>query len=864
MPERIHPARSIALVALAFAGSGITTGYLLPAAVPVGWRVGLIWLAFLLTPGALWQAARPRPFAIDPIRALSTRLMLGALHDLAAIAVFAVVGLTLRAGLILWCVSLLLPLSMCLAPRRPLRRPPARRLERDLGPGVFLTLALAAVTIWMAAAPSVPRLTSDLPAHLGAVHDAANADRWIPPDRSVDAGGTARDPRFGVGHGLDAAIARAARATPMEVLRFAPVVLSPLWLAAHAWLFAELGLPIVLALIASLLFTIGGAGGSGFGLWEASYPGNLALSFAALGLAAWLASHLGHPRRRLALLEADRWTGPLLVAFTVWIHPFAWWALCVAAYHAVVLLSLRRANRRYARRILATTVVTTVLGTVFLLPVLLSRSDTAGSFHYLPSDVMFLNHRLFIIDPLAAMRWAGWTMFLAAPLALLLGRAWFRAPRPAVALGAAFALWTIGLDPLVEPLVWKVTSYLTVRLGRVIYGPALWMIGLGVAAHVLRRARRGWPRGLAVVTLGVAAFLLFHEARDTWNVIRWETPRGRSTGIWKRIESIDEALRDLPPGAVLTDPRTSYALRALRGGPAILYPAAHASPRDRDLPRRLQLYREILDRHLPPNRFRENLRSLGAVYLLIDLRLEELYRWHEFGFVPRNADQRELALRLAAAGARPIARGPAWRLYRVSDLLQLPIEPAPRELMPLPPAADVLEAPVNASRFRVVAVEPGAAEVAPGDSLRFRLWYRERSGEAVTLHPGWERVYLRFQGPMQQVPHAFRAVDKLYRKILLERSGRSEARFGWGWVPFQGELPPARWGGHEVEETRSLYVPEYVRDGDYEIQLTVQEAPWIRRRYLRDYLSDRDSYTGPVVGHVRIRRNVPPGAESAP
>ena len=102
------------------------------------------------------------------------------------------------------------------------------------------------------------------------------------------------------------------------------------------------------------------------------------------------------------------------------------------------------------------------------------------------------------------------------------------------------------------------------------------------------------------------------------------------------------------------------------------------------------------------------------------------------------------------------------------------------------------------------------------------------------------------------------AFSKLHRKLFVERSGRSEARFGTRWFAFDGRWAPDRWGDGIVVEKREIMIPRGMMAGEYRLQPTVHEAPWRSRLDLRDYLRDDDRYSGPTAGRLELRPRATP------
>jgi hypothetical protein len=781
------------------------------------------------------------------------------LHDLPLLGAFAILKAGLSEGLWIWFATLLLPAW------RGRKRRPSSGASRARLPVTFtfaLIVALAGVSGWTATHTLGPSLNSDGPAHQAAIQDARTADTWLPPDRSVDAESTAVDPRFGVGHGLYAAVAQATALTPAQVLRHAPTVLAPLWLLAHAWLFLEFGLASAAALLAAVLFTFASGGERGFGLWSSAYPGNLALALATLGVAACLGSYLQPQRERPSWTGVSHWAGPAVVGLTVLIHPFAWWAWTLALFHAAVLLLSRR-DRGLARALFAVATGCLALGVLLILPRWIERASSGGGAHYQVTDALFLSDRLFVVDPLVLLSWATATTLWVVPVGLLVLDHGRRSPRAVVAWGAALTVWTISFNPLLEPWVWKVTAYLSVRLGRLTYAPALWLLVLGLAWSAFQQRRRLAFRLLALLPLMASGWLLVREAQTAVAALqlgsRLQRAEHREQRLWSNLQELSASLDSLPPGRVIADPRTSYGLRAVRGGPVVLTPLAHASPHDTENPRRLRTYRELLDPFAPLDSFQVGLARLEGDYLVVNERVESFYRWQEYGFVPSDGAQAALASRLQAAGVAPVAHPLGWSVYRVPELLGIhEVEWEPPAPGPPLDGDDALARPIRGREFEVVGLRALEAEGAAGGTLPFRVWYApvsEAPGRDVVT---WERLFLRLEGPMEPVPEWARPAGKLYRKLVVEQSGRSASRFGRGWFPFDGMRPSRRWGDGVVSEVRMIPIPPHVTPGPYTLQLTVHDTPWRGNRTLRDYLSNEDSFSGEVLGSVVIHN----GAET--
>lgn len=782
--------------------------------------VAAMWALLILVPGALWMAGASR----RGMSAIAGVLVAGALHDLVLLLALSLLPVGLQLGAWIWGSSLTVPLFVAWRGRRRWQL----RLDRPAATALVLAVLLG---VWVASNQRSHDLGSDAPAHLGGIRDALNADRFQPPDRSVDNETTHSDPRFGVAHGVYAALSSALDLDPSAVLASSSVFWCPVWFLAHAWLFHALGLGIWPSLLASLLFTLAGSSGRAFGTWSATYPGNQALALAALAVGQVVDSLRQH--------GSSARLGAWLLGATVLIHPFAWFGWLVALAHAVLLWFLVRQHRPWVLPLLGAMAWSMGVGTLLMLPRLLARGAASG-LHYQVTDAMFLGGSWFIADPLVVTWWGGTTALLALPVALILWRPLRNERGALLAVGAALTVWTISWNPVVEPVAWRAVSYLSVRLLRLTYPPLFWIGGL-ILAWRLRHAYG--QRVGAIVVATACSLMLFEEATMSWAMLRENRPH-RWDDAWEVFGEMAEQLPPVGDEKVWTDPRTSYGLRALRGGPMPTYPVAHASPRDDALPERLAAYRELFDVGRP---WAQRIAGLSSGILLLNLELQELYGGSEWGFVPDVSAHRALDTALRAAGASARAQGRTWSMYDVGELARLGVVSEPR------PEAELqgrLEPPIQGPGFDIVGIHPlPPTTLVPGDTARVRVWYQAQAGgpEDPFAAQSWSQVHVRLEGPTPRAPAWATGFDKLYRKFFQERKGRSATRFGRGWIPFDGVRPPHRWAGEVVSEVRSIPVPTYIRPGKYVMQPTTQPTAWRANRHWRDYLRNADRFAGPGV-----------------
>ena len=845
MPTRLRRLLSLEFV-LALSAAAVPAGLVARLPLPEGSRavVALALLGF--APGwAIGRVRRRRWPEEDLLVALARAALLTAASQVVGLVLVGLLPVPLRVGL--WLPTLLPFLWLLPSRAADVTGQHLRQGQKGRLLGGLLIAGSLVLAGWMLFTPADACLVSDAPAHLGGVHDALAADRFWPPDRSFPGASGDPDPRFGVLHGLYAALAEVTAASPSAVLAAVPVLGALLWWWGHAAWMGTWGIASVTALVLGLLFTVAGAGGRAFGLWGVGYPGNLALALAALAAAEIFREltedpppALPRPPARVALV---------LLAGSVVLHPFAWWIAATTLLLAGAIAFPIPGQRKRALPILLRGITLTLAGTLLLLPRLLERTTSTAGLHQLPTDVVLLSDGRFLVDPLVLARWSGLGALLAGPLLLLRGRRFWTAPHAALAAAGVLLPWLLSLDPWIAPLAWSVVSYLLVRTGRWVLTPWWWWTGL---REGIEDARTGPPlhRSRALLLAVLCAWLLVGEARTAGEVIG-EGPARETPSITAMLDRMVEATAEIDLSRIASDPRVSYGLRARRGGAPPLYPLAHASPNDLGLPERLAHYRALFDTAADSATWYGDWNALGTTHLLLDLRPQTFAPSPEYGWIADPDAARALSRRLEEIGGRLVVRDEAFELWELSGAGWSP--PTPRPLDAEGPAPDAT--PIARGRsFDVLDCETLSSRAAPGDTLELRLWLRGHPIDPPPAVPVWERVHVRLEGPMPALPGWTGSFDKLYRKFVVEKKGRSRSRFGAAWVPANGIVPPRRWPDGRWSETRRLVVPGHVPAGRYTVQVTIHDAPWRSRRTLDEYLHDRDRFSAPPCDSLWIDR----------
>lgn len=813
IPRRPHPIRAILAVLLLALPTGGLARLGLPAAVGVPASLLLLTIPLAI---ALGRKQDPDRLLLPILRAGLVLLALAAAADIARLSLD-------WTG---WWLTASVALITLVAPHQKARR------RQDLswrwwGAAV---LVVVGVVLWR---PLALTLSSDAPAHVAAILDAAGADRLQPPDEFWGAQAASADPRFGILHGIYAVVARFSGSSAADTLRWSALFFSPLWFIAHTLLMQRLGLGQRSAVVAALIFTLYAGAGRAFGLGAAGFPGSVAQTLCAFGLAGLL-EHAGE-RRALAALG--------LTALSALVHPFAWWATTIVLGCAALLMLVPSATRSEATTWFRLTGLSLVGGALVLLPRILSRSEAAGGLHTQLNEVVFLGSGLFVADPFWVLRWGGIAAVVAAPCLLLLMAlvpGWGRERDHLVGFATTLPVWLISLNPVAAPLTWPLVSYLVVRLGRIALSTWVWFWMVRTGSERIRNGGRASAAAALLILIGLAGL------RTELSSIALHLRQPQVIDAATTSAHLDELAGAIAPTGIewlLAAPRIGYGLRA-RGGPRlVLTPVAHASPNDRQLMGRLERWRELGDPTLSDDELRQRLAGFAGTGLLVDEQTRVLHAGIQaYGYVPDEVASAWLRTRLHAMDVPVLARGEDWTLFDLRD-----IEPAD-------PHTDPASAAENDGPLLARGEGIGVRAVVLRDSILTRPGSVRIEVEFVHLgeSPLPERLFLRLEGEMEPAPHLLRPVSKLWRKLFRERSGRSRERFGQWVIPANLVVGPERWPQGRWSQVVELPIPSWVRGGDYTLQATIHPWAWHESRPVGDFLRDEDSFSSATVARVAI------------
>jgi hypothetical protein len=278
----------------------------------------------------------------------------------------------------------------------------------------------------------------------------------------------------------------------------------------------------------------------------------------------------------------------------------------------------------------------------------------------------------------------------------------------------------------------------------------------------------------------------------------------------------------------------------------------HSSPNDPLALERILQARDALDPHATWARTREIVAARGVTAIALNGRFPEVPRLDYWAPSPAW---------FRAARARLDAEPRAFRrVHDTGDFAVYVIDPAALAALegggaPRPyvtrrdPAAPGGLAPMGEGLPDLASFALSAPEAAPGETLTaVCTWVATRP-----LPAGSYKVALRFD---RALPPDFRApawLAKPARKLYESRAGE-RYRFRVDHLPVHGAYGPDLWRADEaIADSVRVAVPGDVAPGDYEVQVKMLREPHYPNFRFADFFLDRDYYTGPAVGRLRVR-----------
>jgi hypothetical protein len=100
--------------------------------------------------------------------------------------------------------------------------------------------------------------------------------------------------------------------------------------------------------------------------------------------------------------------------------------------------------------------------------------------------------------------------------------------------------------------------------------------------------------------------------------------------------------------------------------------------------------------------------------------------------------------------------------------------------------------------------------------------------------------------------------------VLTERSNKEKYRFRVRHTPTGGSYPTYRWKvGELVRDSWSFIVPEGMASGKYSIELALIQSQVVWTFDVRDYLNDKDRFSGYPIGELTVDNPMRPARPSS-
>ncbi len=673
---------------------------------------------------------------------------------------------------------------------------------------------------------------TDAPDHVGTLREILATGLAFPTEAfHLGAGAEGFDPRKGLLHPVYAAMADFAGLDPVDFWLLIPG-LSALFpvLGAYGflrWTGATAGVATIGAALA--LLTWSGGPGDGYVPYSA-YPNQIgAACFWAL-MGFWI--HLaGKPHRRLLI------AAPLLLWCPVAVHPM--YTVFVALFAPVLVLAVVVCRRASVRPLL----VAALGGAVLVGPYLayrLSQFAPANPIHEEIQGMLLLGDR-FIASPSRLWPAVGLLGLIAYPVAAWLAASRLKQSLHAwVILTAALLFPLLAFNPILVPILQERLTYLIFR--------APWFLppflATGAALAWLAASPRRGGRVLAGLLLAVGL------VPGLATVPHWFERVHARAGVddpLRMRDAFDALEAALPPrSVVLADPVTAYMIPAFTSHRVVAGLDQHTSPNDSRAEERIQRAREALSPVTDIRRSWSLCREAGAAALVTNRALPRHPRSSYWEPRPEHVEAKQVRLdasdcfetlfvRDDLSAFRPGSAcensGIAYRLL----LLPLLAFAGPDPLLTHPDGLQLL-------RGRVTPTT-----VTCGESVRLILaWGTVHSLEGArnfTASVRLDRVDL---------PGGEARGGKIARK-LTEALRRESYRTRVDWTPAAGILPPERWPPEKVlGDTLRVVPPCGLAPGTYTVSVALNRFPHMPNLGVRDYLDNRDLYSGVVVDTLRV------------
>lgn len=476
--------------------------------------------------------------------------------------------------------------------------------------------------------------------------------------------------------------------------------------------------------------------------------------------------------------------------------------------------------------------------------------------------IVHVTERLYTANPLLAFDRVGLFGLAGIPLALLLLPRAGQDRGVLLAVSTALLPFLLILNPLLAPLLVPLVGYL---LGRIVWFGGQFLVLGFLAARWTETAARGKPAprrigalaGLLVLSALFAGSLRSADAEDLRMRLAAkpcrlaDAPRPEA---WSDLFAFME--RELPArAAVATDPITGYLIPACTPQKTIAVLEQHSSTGDPLAPERVRDMIRSMSPYVSGAETARILKHYDVDYVLINFRLRDRYTSYLASLDPGLYEPTLEKFRRDPKRYREIYARDRCHLFafRYDDA-----EGGGEETAVLSARVEALPAEASRAdhlfpnRVRLAGALASPDTIHAGGTLALACYW---SKEGETDDPLPHKVYLRLVQAGGAAGGAWAKWERKAREIRTGRLARARTMRNL----LRGAYPPEEWPvGALVADTIRWTIPADLEPGLYDLEVALRRSSFIRNYYLRDFVSERDSFSGVAVGRLVVRQAAGP------
>jgi hypothetical protein len=717
-------------------------------------------------------------------------------------------------------------------------------------PDLFLLIMLVGLFVLLLSAGAPSAWQADSAAHLAAIRGVIEEGRLFPAEQPYGLNGVrGPDPRFGIFHGLAAAL---VVSSCVEIHRlwdvlpafFGPMLILGLFFAARC-----IAGSTKVAFAAAFLFVLC-FGGTGEGFRIVGYPSRVSMLVYLVSLGVAFKYLRDRARWSLVLV------GILMASATaVHVYHVVEFVFVITCFSLLLLLVKGQDKGRVLRGWGYT------LGAALCasLPILLHKFSTSYSvqnvYNVEAQGVLFLDGVLYMLNPFRAFAWLG---FAGAVSIFLLPYFLARAGRSDsyTFVGAATAgPLLVVFNPVLMPFATKVLSFLASRLiWAVPYSLSIAMFLVEFLGNVRSASLR--KKILYVVTGAVILVALVGTLNQRISFFRSATARD-GTAFPENLSAIAGTVGRLDVlvngrKVFLSDPVTAYAIPAFSRHYVTAIPVAHASPADPRPVSRIRDAIDVLNWRVGMTRTASILSEYNVDFVVVNTSFKDRVIAFEYEVDP-EFQQRALEKLSAAENLfEKVLSENGFNVFRVinADSARRQEDSSPAGLMPGdhgPVRSDIAD---FGGLFSLQKVDLSQKTVGLGEFVEVRFVWRCL---APIPRENVYKLFIRAETPFPEGRLFRKFYEKPYRKLLEKRVGK-RYRFKVDADPEMIGYPLHLWReGQVFTQTVAFQVPQDVSPGVYTVKVNLRRASFIPNYRLSDYFRDEDYYSGVKVGSFLVR-----------